>query len=133
MLAEKTLHRLKRLLAEIARLRLEQIDTSEPLESYGINSVMMMQLNHELAEVFGETVEDAVLRVPDAGGAGRGIWRRSTDLRCTRWAGLRRSGSRRYRRQDRSMAGRAGSCSVGSAGTLAASRKAVRHDTVPAQ
>ena len=31
----------------------------EPLESYGIDSMMIMQLNHQLAAVFRRAVEDA--------------------------------------------------------------------------
>ena len=51
----------------------------EPLESYGIDSVMIMQLNHGLAADLWRAVEDAVLRVPDACGgdgvSGGGAWR----------------------------------------------------------
>jgi len=60
-LTEKTLLRLKALLADITKLRPEQIEPEEPLESYGIDSVMIMQLNHELAGVFVELSKDVVL------------------------------------------------------------------------
>ena len=73
LLVEKTLHRLKALLVDLTRLKVEQIDAAaEPLESYGINSVMIMaRFNRRLGKVFdGRDVEDAVLRVSDAFGRG---------------------------------------------------------------
>ena len=48
----KTLHRLKALLVDLTRLKVEQIDAAEPLESYGINSVMIMEFNRRLGKVF---------------------------------------------------------------------------------
>jgi acyl transferase domain-containing protein/acyl carrier protein len=54
VLREKTLHRLKALFAETTKLGVDAIDAQEPLESYGIDSVMIMRLNRKLADVFGE-------------------------------------------------------------------------------
>ncbi|WP_316173209.1 beta-ketoacyl synthase N-terminal-like domain-containing protein, partial [Bradyrhizobium sp. SZCCHNRI2049] len=53
-LAEKTLEQLKRVFADVTKLKISQIDAQEPLESYGIDSIMIVRLNHELANVFGE-------------------------------------------------------------------------------
>ncbi|MCP4110573.1 MAG: SDR family NAD(P)-dependent oxidoreductase, partial [Desulfobacteraceae bacterium] len=53
-LREKTLHCLKLLFAETIGSDSEIIDAEEPLESYGINSVIIMQLNQKLSDVFDE-------------------------------------------------------------------------------
>ncbi|TQS00533.1 hybrid non-ribosomal peptide synthetase/type I polyketide synthase [Paenibacillus ottowii] len=54
LLLEKTLHQLKVLFGEVTKLSLEKIDVSEPLESYGIDSIMITRLNQKLQGVFGE-------------------------------------------------------------------------------
>jgi acyl transferase domain-containing protein/SAM-dependent methyltransferase len=54
LLQEKTLHQMQALFGEVTNLAPGRIDTSEPLESYGIDSIMIMQLNHKLTRVFGE-------------------------------------------------------------------------------
>ncbi|ARE86646.1 SDR family NAD(P)-dependent oxidoreductase [Clostridium formicaceticum] len=51
---EKTLYQLKRLFGEVTKLSLDRIDPQEPLESYGIDSIMITQLNQKLVSVFGE-------------------------------------------------------------------------------
>ncbi|HML90355.1 MAG TPA: SDR family NAD(P)-dependent oxidoreductase [Methylomusa anaerophila] len=53
-LREKTLHQLKGVLGEVTKLGLGQIDADEPLEAYGIDSLMITRLNQKLAAVFGE-------------------------------------------------------------------------------
>ncbi|AHM66821.1 polyketide synthase [Paenibacillus polymyxa SQR-21] len=54
LLYEKTLYRLKALLGEVTRLSVGSIEAQEPLERYGIDSIMITQLNAKLAESFGE-------------------------------------------------------------------------------
>ncbi len=54
LLLEKTLHQLKVLFGEVTKLSIEKIDVSEPLESYGIDSIMITRLNQKLQGVFGE-------------------------------------------------------------------------------
>ncbi|SPF42370.1 Polyketide synthase PksN (fragment) [Candidatus Desulfosporosinus infrequens] len=49
---EKTLHQLKILFGETAKMDFNLIDSSEPLESYGIGSIMIIQLNQKLADIF---------------------------------------------------------------------------------
>ncbi|AOY76263.1 thioester reductase domain-containing protein [Clostridium formicaceticum] len=51
---EKTLYQLKCLFGEVTKLSLDRIDPQEPLESYGIDSIMITQLNQKLVSVFGE-------------------------------------------------------------------------------
>ncbi|MCC5466707.1 SDR family NAD(P)-dependent oxidoreductase [Pelosinus baikalensis] len=53
-LQEKTLHQLKVLFRGITKLNISRIDADEPLESYGIDSIMITNLNQKLAVVFGE-------------------------------------------------------------------------------
>ncbi|WP_316187510.1 MULTISPECIES: type I polyketide synthase, partial [unclassified Bradyrhizobium] len=53
-LTESTLQQLKLQLSAVTKLRVAQIDAQEPLENYGIDSVMITQLNQKLAETFGE-------------------------------------------------------------------------------
>ncbi|MBU9710067.1 amino acid adenylation domain-containing protein, partial [Paenibacillus sp. AK121] len=53
-LYDKTLFHLKALLGEVTRLSVSSIEAHEPLERYGIDSIMITQLNAKLAESFGE-------------------------------------------------------------------------------
>ncbi|WP_249930883.1 SDR family NAD(P)-dependent oxidoreductase, partial [Paenibacillus polymyxa] len=53
-LYDKTLHHLKALLGEVTRLSVGSIEAHEPLERYGIDSIMITQLNAKLAGSFGE-------------------------------------------------------------------------------
>ncbi|MCO1604751.1 beta-ketoacyl synthase N-terminal-like domain-containing protein, partial [Desulfosporosinus nitroreducens] len=54
VLREKTLHQLKLLFGEVTKLDASKIDTDEPLENYGIDSMLIIKLNHKLASLFGE-------------------------------------------------------------------------------
>ena len=54
LLKEKTLRRLKGLFSEVAKVGASKIEVDEPLESYGIDSIMITQLNQKLSEGFGE-------------------------------------------------------------------------------
>ena len=53
-LRQKTIHQLKILFGEFAKLDVRKIDADEPLETYGIDSIMITQLNQKIAGVFGE-------------------------------------------------------------------------------
>ena len=52
LLEEKTVQRLKQAFAEVTKLEVGRVDAEEPLESYGINSIMITQLNQKLGVVF---------------------------------------------------------------------------------
>ncbi|WP_226001952.1 type I polyketide synthase [Paenibacillus sp. BJ-4] len=54
LLLDKTLHQLKLLFGEVTKLSIDKIDASEPLESYGIDSIMITRLNQKLQVIFGE-------------------------------------------------------------------------------
>ncbi|WP_428610691.1 SDR family NAD(P)-dependent oxidoreductase, partial [Sedimenticola sp.] len=51
---EKTLYSLRRLFGNVAKLEVTRVESDEPLEQYGIDSIMITQLNRKLNEVFGE-------------------------------------------------------------------------------
>jgi acyl transferase domain-containing protein/D-arabinose 1-dehydrogenase-like Zn-dependent alcohol dehydrogenase/acyl carrier protein/NAD(P)-dependent dehydrogenase (short-subunit alcohol dehydrogenase family)/SAM-dependent methyltransferase len=53
-LRERTLAELKRLLGAIVDLPVERIESDEPLESYGIDSLMVTRLNQQLTRVYPE-------------------------------------------------------------------------------
>ncbi|WP_167518618.1 SDR family NAD(P)-dependent oxidoreductase [Paenibacillus brasilensis] len=54
LLKEKTLHQLKVMFGDITKMRVDSIDGEESLESYGIDSIMINQLNQKLGDIFGE-------------------------------------------------------------------------------
>ena len=54
VLKENIERQLKQLLGATLRLSPDKIDALEPLESYGIDSIAIVQLNQQLAEIFGE-------------------------------------------------------------------------------
>ncbi|MEA5576032.1 SDR family NAD(P)-dependent oxidoreductase [Anabaena sp. UHCC 0451] len=53
-LLAKTLHQCKLLFGSIIKLAADRIETEEPLERYGIDSMIISQMNHHLAGIFGE-------------------------------------------------------------------------------
>ncbi|MCP4294273.1 MAG: SDR family NAD(P)-dependent oxidoreductase, partial [Proteobacteria bacterium] len=53
-LHEQTLQQIKSLFGNVIKLSASKIDENEVLESYGIDSIMITQLNQKLTEVFGE-------------------------------------------------------------------------------
>nr|UQK84963.1 hypothetical protein [Archangium gephyra] len=52
-LKEKTLEHLKKQLSQVLKLPSHRIDEKAPLEKYGIDSLMVMNLSNELEKVFG--------------------------------------------------------------------------------
>ncbi|MEM9214083.1 MAG: SDR family NAD(P)-dependent oxidoreductase [Cyanobacteria bacterium P01_F01_bin.150] len=52
-LQQKTLEKLKTLFAEMTKLPLDRVDVDEPLDSYGIDSILITQLNQKLTEGLG--------------------------------------------------------------------------------
>ena len=51
---ERSLHQLSKLLAQVVGLDVSRVDVTEALESYGIDSVMIVALNRKLAQHFGQ-------------------------------------------------------------------------------
>jgi acyl transferase domain-containing protein/acyl carrier protein len=53
-LREKTTAFLKKLVGDTLKMSVHKIDASEPLETYGIDSIIIVQLTNALRDVFGE-------------------------------------------------------------------------------
>lgn len=51
-LCDKSTAYFKKLISEIFKIQYDRIDSSEPLESYGIDSILVVQLNNALQKVF---------------------------------------------------------------------------------
>jgi acyl transferase domain-containing protein/acyl carrier protein len=54
LLTERVLLRIKILFSSVTKLQIGRVDAEEPLESYGIDSIMVVQLNEELSGPFPE-------------------------------------------------------------------------------
>ncbi len=54
ILGEKTLYAFKKLFGEMIKLSVSKINPEEPFESYGVDSILITQLNQKLAGVFDE-------------------------------------------------------------------------------
>ena len=54
VIREKTLLQLKHLIGEIIHLSVDRIDSHEPLECFGLDSVIITKLNQKLEIIFGE-------------------------------------------------------------------------------
>ena len=53
VISEKAVHYFKRQISSIIKLPANQIETEAPMEQYGIDSVMIMQLTNQLEKTFG--------------------------------------------------------------------------------
>ncbi|UJF34777.1 SDR family NAD(P)-dependent oxidoreductase [Paenibacillus hexagrammi] len=53
-LQDRIVHKMKVIFGEITKMSVSQIDADEHLENYGVDSVMIMQLNQKLSVIFGE-------------------------------------------------------------------------------
>ncbi|CAN7769214.1 SDR family NAD(P)-dependent oxidoreductase [Rhizobium leguminosarum] len=89
-LKEKTLERLKGLLAEATKLALSQIDVEEPLESYGIDSIMITRLNHKFGEIFGELSKTLLYEYQTLDSLADYLVGQHAAA-CARWSGLKKA------------------------------------------
>ena len=87
MLREKTLYQLKMLLAELTKLEINQITLDEPLESYGIDSIMITQLNQKFADIFGEVSKTLLYEYQTLGGVLE-YFISDYQQECIKWTGL---------------------------------------------
>jgi polyketide synthase PksN len=87
LLVERTEHRLKLMLAELAKLGPEQVDAQERLEVYGIDSLLIMQLNHRLAGVFGELSKTLFFEYPTLANVAAYL-AAEHEAACRRWTAL---------------------------------------------
>ena len=54
LLREKITYKIRALFGEISKIDTKKIEIDEPLQSYGIDSIMIAQFNHKLSEIFGD-------------------------------------------------------------------------------
>ncbi|WP_313913627.1 SDR family NAD(P)-dependent oxidoreductase, partial [Tahibacter sp.] len=83
----RTLQQLRRLFGAVTKLDAAQIDVAEPLESYGIDSIVIMQLNTRLTGVFGELSKTLFFEYPTLAELGDYLVR-DHHAACVRWCGL---------------------------------------------
>jgi polyketide synthase PksN len=86
-LKEKTLYKLKSLLDEITGMGIERIDAEEPLENYGIDSIMIMRLNSKLDGIFKGLSKTVFYEHTDLAGLAEYLVNDYT-MECAAWTGL---------------------------------------------
>jgi acyl transferase domain-containing protein/thioesterase domain-containing protein/acyl carrier protein len=86
-LLAKTLHQCKSLLGSIIKLSADRIETEEPLERYGIDSLIISQMNHHLEAIFGEISKTLLYEYQTLGELASYL---TTEYRheCMTWTGL---------------------------------------------
>ncbi|MEW9701804.1 SDR family NAD(P)-dependent oxidoreductase [Paenibacillus sp. SI8] len=87
MLQDRILHKMKVIFGEITKLSVSQIDADEPLENYGVDSVMIMQLNQKLSVFFGELSKTLFFEYKTLQALAEYLIAEYAQ-ECTRWAGL---------------------------------------------
>jgi polyketide synthase PksN len=87
LLRESTLDRLKLIIGEITQLEIGRIDPEEPLESYGIDSIMITQLNQRLAGAFAEVSKTLFYEYQTLGATVEYLTA-NYPQECLRWAGF---------------------------------------------
>ncbi|WP_432804134.1 SDR family NAD(P)-dependent oxidoreductase [Azospirillum argentinense] len=85
-LRRQTAGRLKRLLAETVRLPEDRIQSSEPLEGYGVDSIAVTQMNRKLGDVFGPISRTLLFQYPTLD-ALAGHLAANHAAACRRWTG----------------------------------------------
>ncbi|WP_263299840.1 SDR family NAD(P)-dependent oxidoreductase, partial [Xanthomonas citri] len=85
-LGPRVLARVQALFSAVTKLSASRIDVDEPLESYGIDSIMVMQLNARLATVFGEVSKTLFYEYPTLAGVAAHLVE-SDPAACARWTG----------------------------------------------
>ena len=84
---ERVLYRLKALFSEVTKLKIAQIDGNQPLERYAIDSIVVTQMNHRLAKVFGELSKTLLYEYPTLGQICDFLLAEHRPA-CLRWAGV---------------------------------------------
>jgi acyl transferase domain-containing protein len=92
ILKDCTLQRLKLLLSRATNLGVERFEVEEPLESYGIDSIMISQLNQMLGEVIDGLSKTLFYEYPTLGSLTEYLVSEYPEL-CTRWSELQRKTS----------------------------------------
>jgi len=86
-LRERTQQRLRRLFSDTTKLGIQRIDPDEPLKSYGIDSIMIVQLNQKLSELFGKLSKTLLYEYPTLSQVSEYLVSECEED-CLRWSGL---------------------------------------------
>ncbi|MCP5007703.1 MAG: SDR family NAD(P)-dependent oxidoreductase, partial [Planctomycetes bacterium] len=87
LLHEKILQQIKGLFGQVIKLVASKIDENEVLESYGIDSIMITQLNQKLEEVFGEISKTLFFEYQTLEALTE-YFTKEYMVECLRWTGL---------------------------------------------
>ncbi|WP_157906712.1 SDR family NAD(P)-dependent oxidoreductase [Sorangium cellulosum] len=85
-LLHATLARLKELLAVVTTIEAERIDGAEPFEAYGLDSIMITQLNQRLEAIFGAISKTLFFEHRTLEGLAQHLAEEHREA-CQRWAG----------------------------------------------
>jgi acyl transferase domain-containing protein/acyl carrier protein/enoyl-CoA hydratase/carnithine racemase len=88
LLNEKTTEQLRLLFGSTIKLPVSQVDAQEPLESYGIDSIIITQLNRKLGEQFGE-ISKTLFFEHRTLGALAAHFVQEYPQKCQEWTGLK--------------------------------------------
>ena len=86
-LKEKTIYQLKILFGNVIKLSIAKFDTNEPFENYGIDSIIISQLNHKLADIFGQVSATLFYEYQTLGALGEYLIAEYPQ-ECLKWTGL---------------------------------------------
>jgi polyketide synthase PksN len=89
LLLDRVTYRLKVVFSEITRLDIDRIDPEEQLESYGIDSVMINQLNRKLEDVCKDLSKTLFYEYPTLKGLAEHLTEKYMN-ECIEWTGLER-------------------------------------------
>ncbi|OIB02943.1 mixed polyketide synthase/non-ribosomal peptide synthetase [Paenibacillus sp. LC231] len=87
LLRDRTGRQLKVLFGEVTRLEVTQLSVNEPLERYGIDSIMINQLNAKMEGIFGELSKTLFYEYQTLGEVLDYLIAEHTE-RCVSWTGL---------------------------------------------
>jgi polyketide synthase PksN len=87
LLQKETLLQLKTLFGKVVKLHPDRINDKEDLQAYGLNSVMIVQLNQLLEKIFGELSKTLFYEYQDLSGINSFLVNTHPDT-CMQWCGL---------------------------------------------
>jgi len=86
-LAEKTIHRLKELFAGIVKFKAGEIDENAMMENYGIDSIMIVEMNKALAAIFQQLPSTLLYEYKTLSSLGLYLAKDHPE-KCMDWTGL---------------------------------------------
>jgi len=86
-LAEKTIHRVKVLFGRIVKFSADDIDENAMMENYGIDSIMIVEMNKELAVIFPQLPSTLLYEYKTLSSLGSYLVKEHRE-RCADWTGI---------------------------------------------